>query len=68
MEKKLEDITRSEWIAFRWVEIPPTMGDDGERMFRDDGRRTPDEAMQAMENWEVTAEARECELDEKGIV
>lgn len=66
MEKNLTEITREEWIAFRWVEIPPSMGDEDERMFRVAGRRTPDEAMQAMEDWEVTAEARECQLDEKG--
>ncbi len=44
------------------------MGDDDERVFRPCGRRTPDEAYQAMEEWEVTAEARECELEEKGPI
>jgi hypothetical protein len=68
MIKALTDISREEWIAFRWVEIPPTMGDDDERSFRSDGRRTPDEAYQAMEEWEMTAEARECELEEKGPI
>jgi hypothetical protein len=68
IEKRLEDITREQWIAYRWLEIPPTMGDDGERVFRTDGRRTPDEAYQALEEWEVTAEARNCKLDEKGPV
>lgn len=59
MEKALSDITRSEWIAFRWVEIPPTMGDDNEeRAFRDVGKRTPDEAAQAMEDWDITEEER----------
>jgi len=68
MIKALEDITRKEWIAFRWVEIPPTMGDGDERMFRTDGKRTPDEALQAMEEWDVTAEDRECESQEKGAI
>jgi hypothetical protein len=68
MEKSLDSITREEWIAFRWVEIPPSMGDEDERMFRPAGRRTPDEALDAMEEWDVTAEARECELDEKGPI
>jgi hypothetical protein len=68
IEKKLEEITRNEWIAFQWVEIPPTMGDDGERVFIPRGRRTPDEAMDAMESWDVTAEERDCELEEKGVV
>jgi hypothetical protein len=66
IEKKLEDITRTEWIAYRWVEIPPTMGDNGERMFRTDGRRTPSEAYEAMEEWEMTAEEREYDI-EKGM-
>jgi len=68
MEKRLEEITREEWIAFRWVEIQPVMGDDDERVFRPCGRRTPDEAYQAMEEWDMTAEARECELEEKGPI
>jgi len=66
MIKALTEITRQEWIAFRWIEIPPTMGDDDERSFRTDGRNTPSEAMQAMEEWDVTAEERD--IDEKGIV
>ena len=57
-EKKLSEITRTEWIGIRWVEIPPTMGDDDERMFRDDGKRTPDEAAQAADDWDSTAEER----------
>jgi len=68
MEKALQDITRSEWIAFRWEEIPPTMGDDNERMFRDAGRRTPDESYQAMMEWDETADERDTELEEKGPV
>jgi hypothetical protein len=65
MEKNLTEISREEWIAFRWAEAPGSFGDE-ERVFITQGRRTPDEAMQAMEDWEVTAEARECKLDEKG--
>ncbi len=68
MEKLLTDISRQEWVAFRWVEIPPVYGDDGERMFRDDGRRTADEAYQAMEEWDMTAEERDTELEEKGPI
>lgn len=73
LEKKLEDITRKEWVAYRWIEIPPVMGDsDDERVFRSAGRRTPDEAYQALEEWEVTAEDRGCiepePNNEKGIV
>jgi hypothetical protein len=60
MEKNLSEITRSEWIAFNWVEINPTMGDGGsdERVFTANGKRTPTEAAQAMEEWDVTAEER----------
>lgn len=58
MEKALEQITRNEWIAYRWVEIPPTMGDSDERMFRTAGKRTPDESYQAMMEWDATEEAR----------
>ena len=61
IEKKLEDITRKEWVTYRWIEIPPVMGDsDDERVFRSAGRRTPDEAYQALEEWEMTAEDRGC--------
>ena len=57
IEKKLEDITRAEWVKFRWVEIPQSYGDD-ERMFITQGLRTPDEAYQALEEWEMTADER----------
>jgi len=63
--KKLDDITRKEWIAYRWIEIPPTMGDDGEREFIHKGKRTPDEAYQAMEEWDVTALERGVESNEE---
>lgn len=67
--KSLEEITRKEWVAYRWVEIPPVMGDDGDRTFRTDGRRTPDEAYQALEEWVATAEDRGFEEEtEKGMV
>ena len=56
IEKKLEDITRKEWVAYRWVEIPPSMGDEDERMFRSAGKRTPDEMMMAIEEWDISAE------------
>jgi hypothetical protein len=62
--KKLDDITRKEWIAYRWIEIPPTMGDDGEREFIQKGKRTPDEAYQAMEEWDMTADERGFDSDE----
>lgn len=57
MEKELSQITRAEWIAFRWVEAQQAMGND-ERIFISDGKRTPDEAAQAAEDWDQTAEER----------
>jgi hypothetical protein len=57
MEKSLSDITRKEWVAYRWVEIPPVMGDDDDdRIFRSAGKRTPDEMMMAIEEWDISAE------------
>lgn len=58
MEKRLSEITRAEWIAFRWVEAPQAMEDE-DRIFITDGKRTPDEAAQAAEDWDMTAEERE---------
>ncbi len=57
--KDLDAITRKEWIAYFWQEIPPTMGDDNTRNFIRRGKRTPDEAYQAMGEWDATAEERE---------
>lgn len=74
MEKKIEDISRKEWVAYRWIEIPPVMGDsDDERIFRSAGCRTPDEAYQALEEWVVTADDRGVDVEpepepEKGVI
>ena len=57
MIKKLSEITRADWIAYQWEETT-SMGDN-ERMFQRGFRRTPDEAAQAMEEWDMTAEERE---------
>lgn len=62
MEKKLSEITRSEWIAINWIEIT-SMGDD-DRIFSASYKRTPGEAMQAAEEWDSTAEEREsCNIE-----
>jgi hypothetical protein len=55
MQKKLSQITRAEWIAIIWLECGE---EDGERLFMANGKRTPDEARQAMEDWDETAEER----------
>lgn len=59
MEKKLSEITRTEWVAYQWIDITE-MGDQ-ERMFLRHLGRTPDEAAQAMEEWDMTAEERETD-------
>jgi predicted RecB family nuclease len=56
MEKRLSEITREEWITFQWVDITE-MG-DSERMMLQRFQRTPDEMMQAMEDWEETEQFR----------
>jgi len=62
MEKALSEISREEWVKFRWVEVAPVMGDgEDERMFETRGARTPDEAYQAMMEWDETAEERSSE-------
>jgi hypothetical protein len=56
MEKCLSEITRQDWIAWQWQEI--TSLDDEDRRFMRGQKRTPDEALQAMEEWDATAEER----------
>jgi hypothetical protein len=55
MQKKLSEITRADWIAIQWIEVTE-MG--SERTFLANDRRTPDEAAQAMEEWDMTAKER----------
>ena len=50
MEKALSGITRKEWIIYQWLEITQ-MGDE-ERIFLKGQNHTPDEALQAAEEWE----------------
>ena len=57
MIKALSEITRSEWIAIRWIEVTE-MGDP-ERMFIEVQKRTPDEAAKAKNDWDLTEEDRE---------
>ena len=57
MRKKLCEITRAEWIGIQWAEATE-MGDE-ERMFVAVGDRTPDEAAQAADDWDATAEERQ---------
>lgn len=59
MEKPLSEISRTEWIKYQWTDV--TQMGDTERMMTQGFLRTPDEAYQAMEEWEVTAEDRGVE-------
>lgn len=54
--KEISDITRAEWIAFQWIE--DTQIGDEERIFVSAGRRTPEEAAQARDDWDSTAVER----------
>lgn len=56
MRKKLFEIIRAEWIGLQWTEVT-AMGDE-DRIFVAVGDRTPDEAAQAAEDWDATAEER----------
>lgn len=62
MEKKLSQITRAEWIAFSWLET--TEGGNEERTFLRNYGRTPDEAAQARDEWDSTAEERDEAVEE----
>jgi hypothetical protein len=56
MDKKtLLDITRSEWIAYKWLDVT-TLGDK-ERMFIRGYMRTPPEAKIAGEEWDILNKA-----------
>ena len=51
MEKPLSQITRTEWIKYQWIDV--TQMGDSERTMLQGFLRTPDEAYQAIEEWDV---------------
>jgi hypothetical protein len=57
LAKGLREITRTEWIKYRWIDVTE-MGDE-DRMLTQGPPRTPDEMVQAMNDWEETEEFRE---------
>jgi hypothetical protein len=66
IRKALHEITREEWIGIRWIETNE-FGED-ERTFVASGLRTPDEAREAMEDWDVTqTERHACYEKQKHI-
>ena len=56
MEKKLSELARKEWIRYQWV-LVDEFGVE-ERMMVRGPERTPDDAFEAAQEWEVFAEAR----------
>jgi len=58
LEKKLAEITRNDWIRYDWVELSYSSGDSNDRTFLRGSEHTPNEAAQAMEDWDSTAEER----------
>lgn len=61
MATKLSEITREQWIKFQWYDAT-AMGDE-ERMLERGYERTPDEAMEAMEEWDSTEDIRKLEVE-----
>jgi hypothetical protein len=57
MEKQLSDITQKEWIMYQWLETT-RMGEE-ERRFIQGQERTPDEAMEAAEEWDFLESVKE---------
>lgn len=56
MEKTLSEITRKEWIIYHWLDLEE-MGND-RRLFIKGLERTPDEAMEAAEEWDFLEEVK----------
>jgi hypothetical protein len=50
IEKTLSEITRKEWILYQWIEA--TQFGDTERYFLRGQERTPDEALNAAQEWD----------------
>lgn len=54
MEKKLREITREEWIKWTWIDA--TQMGDPERIMQQGMQRIPDEAFEAMMQWDAVQE------------
>lgn len=63
--KPLSEITRSEWILYRWVEI--TTREDTELMYIRGDERTLDEAKAADENFMLYLDAHSTVMARQGI-
>jgi len=51
IEKSLSEITRKEWIQYRWIDVTQ-MGDPGRIMLRG-FKHTPEEAFEAMNQYDL---------------
>jgi len=62
MEKKLSEITKKEWCLYQWLDTG-VMGGEDDRVFIRGFKHTPEEAMQALEQWEITGAIENEEIE-----
>jgi hypothetical protein len=69
IEKSLSEITRKEWIQYQWNDV--TQMGDAERFMLRGFKRTPEEAFEAMNQWdcieEELADNNEDEKESEGV-
>lgn len=58
MEKLISKITRNDWIVYQWLEVSEI---GTERKFMRGDKRTPDEAVQAADEWDFLESINEEE-------
>ena len=63
IEKSLSEITRKEWIQYQWNDV--TQMGDVERFMLRGFKRTPEEAFEAMNQWDCVEEELADDKDEK---
>ena len=61
MEKALSEITRREWILYEWLEVG-NLGE--ERGFIMGSERTPDEALEAANEWDFLQSVKDGSEEE----
>lgn len=54
IEKPLSQVTRKEWIQYQWYDV--TQLGDQERVMQRGFKRTPDESIEAMNQWDCLEE------------
>ena len=58
MEKKLSEITRKEWALYHWIDVVEF---GPERLFEKGPDRTPDEAIKALNHFDMWKEIKNSE-------